>query len=189
MEKQIGSFGNIEGTFDEYTGLIYDGAFSEHMVSFEKKGLTGENIDENRAKELIKNFTGANDENINNLGLSENGNIPAYNFEIKVDDKTSKNIAISQKGGHIVYMNYYREVTENKITPEEAVQIGKNFLGEKGYKDMKETYYMIQGGNIVINYAYLENDVTVYSDLIKLKIALDNRRNTWNGSSRIFKLS
>ena len=58
------NFGNIESTFDEYTGLIYDGAFSEHMVSRERKGLTGENIDEENAKKIVKEFTGANEENI-----------------------------------------------------------------------------------------------------------------------------
>lgn len=169
-----GSFGNIEGTFDEYTGLIYDGAFSEHMVSRERKGLTGENVDENKAKEIIKEFTGANDDKIESKGLSENGNIPVYNFEIKMEENNTKSIAISQKGGHIVYMNYYRESTEEKISPEDAIEIGKKFLEEKGYKNMKETYYMMQSGNIVINYAYLDEDVVVYSDLIKLKIALDN---------------
>ena len=29
-------------------------------------------------------------------------------------------------------------------------------------------------GIVTINYAYLENDIVVYSDLIKLKVALDN---------------
>ena len=171
---QHGGFGNIEGTFDEYTGLIYDGAFSEHMVSRERKGLTGENIDENKARELVKEFTGANDDRIETKGLAENGNIPVYNFEIKMEEDNTKSIAISQKGGHIVYMNYYREINEEKIKPEKAIEIGKKFLGEKGYKNMKETYYMMQSGNIVINYAYLDEDVTVYSDLIKLKISLDN---------------
>lgn len=169
-----GSFGNIETTFDEYTGLIYDGAFSEHMVSFERKGLTGEDIDENRAKEIAKEFTGASDEKIESKGFSENGNIPSYNFEVKMDDKNKKGIGISQKGGHVVYMNYYRDIQEEKISPEEAIEIGKNFLKEKGYKNMKETYYMMQSNNIIINFAYSQDDVIVYSDLIKLKIALDN---------------
>ena len=40
------SFSNLEENFHEYSGLIYDGAFSEHMTSPEKKGLTGENINE-----------------------------------------------------------------------------------------------------------------------------------------------
>lgn len=86
----------------------------------------------------------------------------------------TKSIAVSQKGGHIVYMNYYREVKEEKINPDQALEIGKKFLEEKGYPNMKETYYMMQSGNIVINYAYMQDDVTIYSDLVKLKIALDN---------------
>lgn len=167
------SFGNIESTFDDYTGLIYDGAFSEHMTSPERKGLTGENIDENKAKQIVKDFTGAKDEEISSNGLSENGNIPSYGFIIKQGDKT-KSIAISQKGGHIVYMNYYREIQEEKITAEEAIEIGKKFLNEKGYNNMKETYYLKQNGTILINYAYLEDNVTVYADLIKVKIALDD---------------
>lgn len=173
VNGDISGFGNIESAFDEYTGLIYDGAFSEHMVSFERKGLTGENIEESKAKEIVKNFTGASEEKIKSNGLSENGNIPVYSFEIETDNG-NKNISVSQKGGHIVYLNYYREVTEEKIKPEDAVQIGKNFLDEKEYKNMKETYYMVQNGSIVVNYAYTQDDATVYSDLIKLKIALDN---------------
>ena len=79
---QVGGFGNIEGAFDEYTGLIYDGAFSEHIVSAEKKGLTGDNIDEEKAKQIAKEFAGAED--IEAKGFSENGDIPVYNFDVKV---------------------------------------------------------------------------------------------------------
>ena len=39
------SFSNLEENFHEYAGLIYDGAFSEHISSAEKKVLTGEDID------------------------------------------------------------------------------------------------------------------------------------------------
>lgn len=167
------SFGNIDTTFHDYAGLIYDGAFSEHMTSPERKGLTGENIDENVARQIAKDFTDVNDENISSNGLSENGNIPSFGFIIKNDD-IQKSISISQKGGHIVYLNSYREIAEEKISDEEAINIGKNFLSEKGYTNMQETYYLKQDGNVVVNYAYNQNGVKVYPDLIKVKIALDN---------------
>lgn len=167
------SFGNIETTFHDYAGLIYDGAFSNHMTSPERKGLTGEDIDENKAREIARIFTGVSDENLSSNGLIENGNIPQYNFIIKQDD-IQKSISISQKGGHIVYLNFYREIGEEKISNEQAIEIGKNFLNEKGYSNMKETYYLKQDGNIVINYAYNQDDVKIYPDLIKIKIALDN---------------
>ena len=39
---------------------------------------------------------------------------------------------------------------------------------------MKETYYLKQDGIVTINYAYNQGNVTVYPDLIKVKVALDN---------------
>lgn len=124
------------------------------MVSRERMGLTGDNIDENKAREIAKNFANVSDDKIENKGFSENGNIPVFNFDIKMDNDQTKNISISQKGGHLVNMNYYREIPEEKISPEEAIEIGKNFLSDKGFTNMKETYYMKQSGNVVINYAY-----------------------------------
>ena len=50
------SFSNLEENFHEYAGLIYDGAYSEHLTSSEPKGLTGDDIDENKAKEDSRKF-------------------------------------------------------------------------------------------------------------------------------------
>ena len=49
------SFDNLEETFHEYSGLIYDGAFSEHITKEEKVGLTGENIDEENIQNISTN--------------------------------------------------------------------------------------------------------------------------------------
>ena len=79
------SFSNLEENFHEYSGLIYDGAFSEHMTSSQKKGLTGENISEEKAKEIASRFIG-NDriQEINSNGKNENGNIICYDFNAKL---------------------------------------------------------------------------------------------------------
>ena len=39
---------------------------------------------------------------------------------------------------------------------------------------MKETYFIKEGHIVTINYAYNDNGVIIYPDLIKVKIALDN---------------
>lgn len=171
------SFSNLEENFHEYAGLIYDGAFSEHMTNPERKGLIGEDIDEEKAKQIAKQFIGEDRvEEITSNGESENGNIPSYNFDVKVkNEKDSKIwIAISKKGGHVVFMNFNRQIEVENISQEKANEIGKNFLESKGFKDMKATYFTKEGGIVTINYAYVQNDVTVYSDLIKVKVALDN---------------
>ncbi len=170
------SFSNLEENFHEYSGLIYDGAFSEHMTNPERKGLTGDDIDEEKANEIVKEFFGQEKiEEIISNGLSENGNIPSFDFYVKVKEEDGNaSISISKKGGHIVFANYNRDVEAESISIEEANKIGKDFLNKKGFPNMKETYYLKQQGILTINYAYLQNDVTVYPDLIKLKIALDN---------------
>ena len=169
------SFSNLEENFHEYSGLIYDGAYSEHITSSEKKGLTGEDIDENKAKEIAENFIGkGNIKEMSSLGLSENANIPAYSFSATSNNDENINISISQKGGHVIYMNTNREVNSEIISQEEATEKGKSFLEEKGFTNMQETYYVTQEGVTTINYAYVQNDVIVYPDLIKVKVALDN---------------
>lgn len=172
------SFSGLEENFHEYAGLIYDGAFSEHMTNPDRKGLTGEDINEEKAKQIAKKFYGEDKvEEISANGLSENGNIPSYDFSLKLKDREKDNyanISVSQKGGHIVLANDNRNVETEVISQEKANEIGKNFLNQKGFPNMKETYYLKQEGIVTINYAYQQNDVTMYPDLIKLKVALDN---------------
>ena len=168
------SFGNIEQNFHEYSGLIYDGAFSEHITNTEKKGLTGEDITEEDARNIAKDFIGQDKvKEINSLGVSDDADIPSYMFSISTD-KEEISIAISKKGGHLVYMNSNRDVEAEVISQEEANEYGKKFLNEKGFYNMKETYYLKQQGIVTINYAYEQDNVVIYSDLIKVKVALDN---------------
>ena len=173
--SSMDGFSNLEENFHQYSGLIYDGAFSEHLTNGEKKGLTGDDIDEETAKQKAIDFIGKdNVQNVENLGFSENATIPEYNFSVKTNSEDSISISISKKGGHIVYMNSNREVNAESISQEEANSKGKEFLNNHGIMDMKETYYLKQDGIVTINYAYVQNDVVVYSDLIKVKVALDN---------------
>ena len=147
------------------------------MTSQNKKGLTGENIDEETAKNKAKQFIGEDKiKEITSNGKSENTDIIAYDFTVKLkNDKENKAyISISEKGGHVVFMNYNREVKAETISQEKADEFGKKFLEEKGFKNMVETYYLKESGIVTINYAYEQDKVTIYPDLVKLKVALDN---------------
>ena len=168
-------FSNLEENFHEYSGLIYDGAFSEHLTNEEKKGLTGENVDEEKAKQVVTQLINQDKiKEISSLGLSENATIPSYTFSVQTNDDKNVSVSISQKGGHVIYINYDRKVTSEIISQDDADNIGKDFLSKHGFENMKETYYLKQDGIMTINYAYNQDGVVMYPDLIKVKVALDN---------------
>jgi len=100
-------------------------------------------------------------------------------------------ISVSKKGGHVVSMNSSRDVAEQSMSKEQAIQSGKDFLSAREFKDMKETYYMEEGNIITVNYAYTQElnlkgqeptgetkeelrNIIIYPDLVKVKIALYN---------------
>lgn len=168
------SFSNMEENFHEYAGLIYDGAFSEHLTNPERKGLTGNEIDEETAKQKAVDFYGNdNIKDIQSNGLTQNANIECYDFSVKTKNGVESWISISKIGGHVVLANSNKNVKAEVISQEQANEIGINFLNSHGISNMKPTYYLKQNGIVTINYAYVQENVTVYSDLIKLKIALD----------------
>ena len=165
----------LEENLHQYSGLIYDGAYSEHIVSVEKRGLKGDKISEEDAKKKAVEFVGENNiEEISSLGYSEKAAVPAYTFTIKNKNQENITISISETGGSIVYMTSDREVSVENLTYEQANEKGIEFLNQKGFDNMKQTYYLKNEGVITINYAYQQDGVLMYPDLIKLKVALDN---------------
>ena len=173
------SFGALEENFHEYSGLIYDGAFSEHLSSAEKKGLQGDSINEEQAKQKAEEFIGKDKiKEITTFETSENSDIEAYMIGIKTNEDENINISISKIGGLIIFMNYDKNVEAEVISDEEAKAKAQEFLNSKGFQNMSPTYYIKQGGISTINFAYEQkyNDesVIMYADLIKVKVALDD---------------
>lgn len=177
-ENMPKSFSSIDETFQEMPTLIYDGPFSEHMQNRKALGLTGKNITEQQAIEKVSSFLGKeNIKNVKKLADNKNGIIDTYNLSVEVNGNDKSKIVeadVSVKGGHVVWFLYNREVGKIELDINKAKQIGKKFLEDRGYPNMKESYYLESNGVATINYAYTKDGITYYPDLIKVKIALDN---------------
>lgn len=169
-------FSSIDSNFEEYEGLIYDGAYSDHIEKVEKKGLTGNDISEDEAEQIVRSFfDGQEIKNITRNGFIENASIPVYDFTIEFNNsEESAGMNIAKKGGHIVQFDKNRKVSESKITKEEAKEIGKSFLDGKEFKNMEPTYCSITENIVTVNYAYSQDGVIIYPDLVKVKIAMDD---------------
>lgn len=167
-------FSAIEKKFGEYPSLIYDGPFSEHIENMKPKMLekTSE-ISKNEAVKKFAEFLGADRDKITVSGETENSAIEAYMLSARIG-KNNVSAGISKKGGCLIYFLNDRKVRTEKLTVEQAIEKASEFLNGHGYNDMKNSYYEKNNGVATINFAYTQNNVVCYSDLIKVKVALDD---------------
>jgi len=176
----LSNISKISKTFTEYEGLIYDGAYSEHILEKEPVMIIGsKEVTEEEAKKKAQEILNKTKENveieyIKSKGESK-GKLDVYTFEAKYKnvDEVS-NIEITKKGGMLSLFIYDRSVDKKKLSPEECEKIGKEYLIEIGIDNMKATYYLETENMITINYAAVQNDIILYPDLVKVKIAMDN---------------
>lgn len=169
------SFGFVEENFHEYAGLIYDGAFSEHMSNPEHRGLTGSEIQEHEAKNIVTElFKNKKIRSINMEGTTDHASIKAYSYTVNLDDNSTWWVSVSKQGGHLVSINSNRNVESENIDEKTATEIAEKYLNDAGYISMVKTYYSKNGGIETINFAYTQDGVIIYPDLIKVKVALDN---------------
>lgn len=163
---------DVEKSFEDYPSLIYDGPFSEHIVNREPEML--KNASEvsqeqalSKAEELIDS------RELVFQSLSENTAIPSYTF-VHDNDDNQISISITKKGGYILSYLNNRNVDGEQLDIQEATQKAAQFLQKNGFYSMQDSYYEKSGGIATINFAYTQDNVTCYSDLVKVRVALDN---------------
>ena len=162
------AFGDAEQTITDYPTLIYDGPFSDHILNQSPKTLEGKSdISKEKALEIASDFIGI-DKSTLRFDSETNGVIETYNFFVD-----SINISVCKKGGAVLYLLGSSSAGESVISPEQAVENAKNFLSAKGYENMKESYYSTQDGICTVNFAYENEGVICYPDLIKLSVSLE----------------
>ena len=160
------SIADLEQELHDYPSLVYDGPFSQHVMNKEPVSLENKaDIDENTAAAIAQSYIGIEA----SLQGSGEGKIPSYYFV-----NGERKIEITRAGGSVIWMLDNRAVGERALSLEQAKQYAADFLRRNGYYDMTESYYDIKDDCAVLNYAWTQEGYTVYPDLVKVKVALDN---------------
>lgn len=167
------SFTVMEGEFPETPSLIYDGPFSSHIAGMKPKLLEGKNeITSDEALKRAAAFLGTKS-SIIKLSGERGGNLPVYMFYAN-DDGGTISYEVTKSGGIVADVFNSRLVKTSIIKPKDAINIAIRFLQNKGYKDMKQSYQIVDGNILTVNFAYVKDNVVCYPDLIKVSVALDN---------------
>ena len=168
------SFSQIEENMQDYEGLIYDGPFSEHMTNPEILGLGDTIYSEEMAQNVIYEYV--SEDKISDIKYNGivDGNIRTHSFDVTLNSGDMYYINITEKDGKVLFMNYPKTIGAVTLTKEEANSLALKFLDEHGFKSMKESYFTNENGMLTINYAYEQDGVICYTDLVKVKVAMDD---------------
>lgn len=163
-------FTDFEEGYDNYPVLIYDGPFSDHILEKEPEMLKGQKeISAEEAMEVARKATGS-DSLKHDESSDEQGKMPSYVFY----DDNGTTAAVTKAGGYLSYMLNYRAVQNRGLSATEAVEKAEDYLESVMKDDLDDTYYEIRDNICTINFAGVKDDVTFYTDLIKISVALDN---------------
>lgn len=174
-------FKRINEQAQKFPTLIYDGPFSDNMAVRSPKSLSGKKITWEEAKKVARNFVDLRqgvDYVVSKNGQStQKATIPIYSVRIAPRVPSMGEVFyvdISQKGGHVVMVMNSRNIGAATIGLNQALEKAKSFLAKTQYQSMVPTYSLRQENTVIVNFAYKENNVLVYPDLIKVSVAMDN---------------
>ncbi len=174
LPKTLGDgLSSVEQEFPETPTLIYDGPFSEHIEGMKPVMLEGlKEINEDAGRQAAAKFLGIRAEQIYPTG-ELNSDIISLCYETKSKNGVTR-ILVSKAGGIVYQAVGSKLVEQSRMSAKEALDAAKKFLERKGYVGMRESYYMINNNILTANFAFMQNGVICYPDLIKVGIAMDD---------------
>lgn len=167
------AFKSIETEFPEMPTLIYDGPFSESMTSTRPLYLEGrEEIDEQDAVKAAARFLDVSEDSVSLLGDC-GGDIPCYCCVAYLSGG-EYTVHVTKQGGEILSALCSRVAGTEKFSAGTGLAMAADFLNRQGLEDMEESYHIVEDGVLLVNYAYAQDGVLCYPDLVKVGVALDN---------------
>ncbi len=162
----------MESEFPETPSLIYDGPFSEHLKQQSPKMLEDrDSVSQAEGRNIAADFLGTAEGRVYPDGACE-GTMPAWYYSARVQDNEFT-IAVSKQGGEVIGFVGSRSPAGGELTAEQCVENARRFLERRGFSDIAESYYIKQGNIVTVNFAYKQDGVICYPDLIKVGIAMD----------------
>lgn len=173
----IDGFKTVEKTVEGYG----ETDLGPTTVSLERKDknfkhLKGKQISEQEAINIAQKYSGFRNKVI--VNATENGKGSDYGFySVSIQDQKTKQEAsmdITKIGGYPIWFILSRDINIQKISLNEAASKASQFLKDNGFKDL-ELFESAQYNHTgVFNFVVKEDNVRIYPDSIKVKIAMDN---------------
>ncbi len=167
MVSYLDSISDAEQSFEDYPTLIYDGPFSDNILTKESELLKGcREITVDEAKKIAAKLLGV-EEKLLVEERTADGRIEAYCF--RTDSAT---VSVTKRGGLPLEIITGADTGEIRLSQADAVESAAVFLNGAGFTDMVSTYSAVNDGICTVNFACKQGSFICYPDLIKVSVSM-----------------
>ena len=153
-----------------YPSLIYDGPFSDGRTNAAPKGLTGERISREQAREAAARYAGTTADQVRDAADS-GGPFEAFGF-IAQTANGSLSVQVTGQGGHLLWMVPEAAEFEPKHSQEECLLHAQRWLADMGFGEMEHCFVQEYDGMVVANFAAVQNGVLIYPEQVKVQVSM-----------------
>ncbi|MGG3891880.1 germination protein YpeB [Metabacillus fastidiosus] len=172
----IDGFKTVEKNVGAYTETDLGPTFTSNKNREEGfKQLKGKTISKNEAKKIAEKFI---NQEVKDVKITENGEGANFGFySLAMTDKKDKseiNIDLTKKGGYPIYLVENREISDTKISLNDATNKAIEFLKKNNFKNL-QLFESAQYDNTgTFSFVSVRDDIRIYPDTIRIKVALDD---------------
>lgn len=153
----------------EYPSLIYDGPFSDGRTLGAPKGLTGERITREQARQAAAHYAGTTIDRVRDAADS-GGALEAFGF-LAQTERGEVSVQVTGQGGHLLWMVPEAAEFEERVAHDICLQAAQTYLSEMGFGEMEPCFVQAYDGMIVANFAAVQDGVLLYPDQVKLQVS------------------
>lgn len=164
-------FNQIKANDVDYPTMIYDGPFSDSVVNQKVKGLSGDEITEEEASDVLgKVFKDISSFTYN--GKTE-GKFETYNFDVVTSDNQELYAQVTIQGGHVLTVSGQNASDVKNFDMKTGEKIAKEFAKVNGVEDPEIVWSEELNNQAYFNITPKENGIILYPDLVKVKVDLE----------------
>ncbi|MEC2076383.1 germination protein YpeB [Metabacillus fastidiosus] len=172
----IDGFKTVEKNVGAYTETDLGPTFTSNKNREEGfKQLKGKMISKNEARKIAEKFV---NQEVKDVKITENGEGASFGFySLAMTDKKDKseiNIDLTKKGGYPIYLVENREISDAKISLNDATNKAVEFLKKNNFENL-QLFESAQYDNTgTFSFVSVHDNIRIYPDTIRIKVALDD---------------
>lgn len=156
----------------EYPSLIFDGPFSDARAQGQPKGLTGERVTRETAREAAARYAGVDVSRVRDAADS-GGQFEAFGFTAQTD-AGALSVQITGMGAHLLWMMPEQAAYTERLSEEECLRRAQEYLMQTGFGEMEPCFVQRYDGMVVANFAAVQDGVLLYPDQVKLQVSMES---------------